>query len=276
MLKQKIEVNALHLRPKEAEYMIRKWVQNSLDALGYEIRRKSKSNDVPSDFEEEHIKTLHLVKDKTMTSPQRIFSLIEAIKYIEVNKLEGAIVECGVWKGGSMMTAAITLSNLGNNKRHLFLYDTFEGMSDPTDSDISVGGQSARDLLKANEDRDQNPVWAYSALEEVTNNLSSTGYPAQNIHYIQGKVEETIPKTIPDKIAILRLDTDWYESTRHELEHLFPLLVDNGVLIIDDYGHWAGARKAVDEYFRNLKIIPYLSRIDETGRIVIKNNHASR
>ncbi len=261
---------------KKAEYMIRKWVQNSLEALGYEITRKNKKNELPSDFADDHIKILQRVRDKTMTSPQRIFSLIEAIKYIEVNNIEGAIVECGVWKGGSMMTAAITLSNLGNNKRHLFLYDTFEGMSEPTDSDISVGGQSARDLLKANQDRDQNPVWAYSALEEVTNNLNSTGYPEKNIHYVKGKVEETIPQTIPEKIAILRLDTDWYESTRHELEYLFPLLVNNGVLIIDDYGQWEGAKKAVDEYFRNLKIIPYLSRIDETGRILIKNNHAPR
>ena len=77
-----------------------------------------------------------------------------------------------------------------------------------------------------------------------------------------------IPKYLPGEIALLRLDTDWYKSTQHELIHLYPLLVGSGVLIIDDYGHWQGAKKAVDEYFSDKKIL--LNRIDYTGRISIK------
>jgi O-methyltransferase len=89
-----------------------------------------------------------------------------------------------------------------------------------------------------------------------------------------GKVEDTFPKDTPDKIAILRLDTDWYESTRHELIHLYPKLSIGGVLIIDDYGHWEGARKAVDEYINDNTLRILLNRIDYTGRIAVKMDPA--
>src|SRR5690606_24776929 len=101
-------------------------------------------------------------------------------------------------------------------------------------------------------------------------NMVSTGYPMERCHFVEGKVEDTIPATVPDRISLLRLDTDWYESTRHELEHLWPLLQPGGVLIIDDYGHFEGARKAVDEYFLDRSDAPLLNRIDYTGRIAIK------
>lgn len=108
----------------------------------------------------------------------------------------------------------------------------------------------------------------YSPIEEVKANMLQTGYPAANIVWVKGKVEETIPATIPAQIALLRLDTDWYESTRHELQHLYPLLSSKGVLLIDDYGAWQGARKATDEFFGNRV---YLHRIDWTGRLLIKD-----
>ena len=99
--------------------------------------------------------------------------------------------------------------------------------------------------------------------------MKSTGYPVGNIRLLKGKVEDTIPGTMPAKIALLRLDTDWYESTKHELTYLFPLLEKSGVLIIDDYGAWQGARKAVDEYLKDNGTV-YLNRIDFTGRLLIK------
>lgn len=99
--------------------------------------------------------------------------------------------------------------------------------------------------------------------------MAATGYPKDNIIFIKGKVEQTIPGTLPGKIALLRLDTDWYESTKHELNHLYPLLEKAGILIIDDYGAWQGARKAVDEYFSTNGPV-YLHRLDFTGRLVIK------
>jgi hypothetical protein len=91
-------------------------------------------------------------------------------------------------------------------------------------------------------------VWARSPLDEVRRNLLATGYPADRVRFVVGRVEDTLPDQAPESIALLRLDTDWYASTRHELVHLFPRLAVGGVLLIDDYGHWQGARQAVDEY----------------------------
>lgn len=221
------------------------------------------------DLSEEDQGIARRVQPYTMTSPQRVAALIAAVRYIEHRQLPGSIVECGVWKGGSCMAAALTLLAKNSSKRDLYLYDTFEGMSEPTEHDKVIStGASAKHLLDTNT-KDKS-IWAAAGIEEVRRNVTSTGYPADKFHFVQGKVEDTIPQTLPDRIAILRLDTDWYESTAHELHHLFPLLEPGGVLIIDDYGHWDGARKAVDEYFASSDRAILLNRIDYTGRIAIK------
>jgi hypothetical protein len=208
----------------------------------------------------------------TMTSLERRASLVGAVDHIVKHRIEGDIVECGVWRGGSMMTIALALMSRGDTSRHLYLYDTFEGMSEPTEHDKAVSGELAKSQLDRTK-RDQ-PLWAVSALEDVKANLSATGYPPERIHYVRGKVEDTIPATLPGRIALLRLDTDWYESTRHELQHLYPLLVKGGVLIIDDYGHWQGARQAVDEYFASASEPVFLHRVDYTARLLIKSHGA--
>lgn len=99
--------------------------------------------------------------------------------------------------------------------------------------------------------------------------MADTGYPIERVRFVEGRVEDTLPVRVPDRISLLRLDTDWYESTRCELEHLFPKLVPGGVLIVDDYGHWEGCRRAVEEYFDENNIPMLLNRIDYTGRIGI-------
>jgi O-methyltransferase len=234
-----------------------------------EIKR-IKPKPLPADFEDLHRKVVDRVQPFTMTSPERLFGLIEAIKYLHKNNISGDIVECGVWKGGSMMAVATVLKDLNDLDRNLFLYDTFEGMSAPTENDIAVTGEAAAAQLEKDHNKETNLVWAYSPLEEVKQNIESTNYPAQRIHYIKGKVEDTIPATMPGEIALLRLDTDWYESTKHEMIHLFPKLKKGGVLIIDDFGHWEGAKKAIVEYIEENKIQILLNRLDETGRIAIK------
>jgi O-methyltransferase len=231
---------------------------------------KNKSTSLPEDFNTYHSDIYHKVKEYTMTSPERVFSLIEAVNYVLRCKIEGSIVECGVWKGGSMMAAILRLQEMGDTERSLFLYDTFEGMSEPTEFDMDPSGQKATTLLNTRTKTEEDHVWAFSPLEAVKASIYQTQYPKELIHFIKGKVEETIPQTIPEKIAILRLDTDWYESTKHELIHLFPRLVKGGVLILDDYGHWSGAKKAVDEYIHENNITMLLNRIDNTGRIGIK------
>jgi len=223
----------------------------------------------PLDFDPAMQNLCREVSPFTMTSPERVFALRQSVHHIIRNKIVGDIVECGVWKGGSMMVIARTLMELGVTDRNLCLFDTFQGMSEPTALDSSRDGESASDLL-AMADKDTSWVWAYSPLEEVGKNVKGTGYPAERIAFVKGKVEDTLPANSPKQIALLRLDTDWYESTYHELVHLYPNLSAGGILIIDDYGHWEGARKAVDQYFQEQGLKPLLHRIDYTGRICIK------
>jgi len=221
----------------------------------------------PHDYDEEAKDTIRAVKPRTMTSPEKLNALIYAVRYVVRHRIPGDIVECGVWRGGSMMTVAKTLLSEGDTQRHLHLYDTYEGMSEPTEHDVRHDGRPAADMLAAT-DRDA-PIWAYASLEDVQQAMRETEFPADLIHYYKGKVEDTIPKNMPDRISLLRLDTDWYESTRHELEHLWPRLVPGGVLMLDDYGWWDGARRAVDEWLEESKVPLLLLRADE-GRVAVK------
>lgn len=204
-----------------------------------------------------------------MTTPERIEAVVRAVEYIVKANIAGAFVECGVWKGGSMMAIAETLLRLGQSDRALYLFDTFQGMTAPAERDRDYRGKPAAGAM-AREPR-TSPLWAVAPIEEVRQNMQRTGYPTQRVTFVPGLVEETIPREAPERIALLRLDTDWYKSTRHEMEHLFPRLSSGGVLIVDDYGHWSGARQAVDEYLDDHDVPLLLCRIDYTGRIAVKS-----
>ncbi|MCI5222092.1 MAG: macrocin O-methyltransferase [Candidatus Electrothrix sp. AR4] len=169
-----------------------------------------------------------------------------------------------------MLAAAMTLDSLGSTARELYLFDTFSGMTEPTGNDVDHFGVDASELLKQEERSKESMVWCLSGISEVQETMSKSSYPEKKIHYVAGDVLDTLPDNAPEKIALLRLDTDWYESTKHELETLFSRLSVGGILIIDDYGHWKGAKKAVDEYIKKYKIDIKLHEIDYTGRIAIK------
>ena len=245
----------------------KKIIQKSANLMGYQITKISNSDPV-IDKDELFRKIYDKCKKYTMTSKERMYALYKSVEYIINSKIPGDFVECGVWRGGSTMLIAKILLELNATDRKIYLYDTFEGMSEPTEDDYIVANKSisAKNMWK--KEQKENNQWCFSPLSEVKNNMLSTGYPKDNIVYVKGKVEDTIPKTMPSKISLLRLDTDWYESTKHELIHLFPTLANGGVLIIDDYGCWAGSKKAVDEYFSDSIIL--LNRIDYTGRIGTK------
>jgi len=240
------------------------------NALGLDVKEILR-NQIP-DATPSQIEIVAAVRELTMTSPERILSLCNAVKYLSDNKIDGDFVECGVWRGGSMAAAAMTLldSPTAKSDRRLWMYDTFDGMSEPTELDVDFTGQTAEALLTQQDKADAKSVWCRSPLEQVKSTMEETGFPIDQVVFVQGKVEDTLPVQSPDQIAMLRLDTDWYESTRCELEHLFPKLVVGGVLIVDDYGHWEGCRRAVDEYFEKHNIAMLLNRIDYTGRIGIK------
>jgi predicted O-methyltransferase YrrM len=206
----------------------------------------------------------------TMTSPERMYAVYQAVRHVVRARVPGDIVECGVWRGGSSMLAALALLEAGDDERALYLYDTFAGMSEPGERDVTVSGASARPEWRQAQRGEVNE-WCYSPLEEVERNLRSTGIDPARLHFVEGKVEDTIPATAPEQIAVLRLDTDWYESTWHELTHLYPRLSPGGVLIVDDYGHWQGAREAVDRYFGEVAEPILLARTDYTGRIGVRS-----
>lgn len=235
---------------------------------GYELRRRAPP-DPPPDLERDFLALYERCKPYTRTSVERMYALYQASRYLVRAAIPGAVVECGVWRGGSAMIAAMALAAGGETSRELWLYDTYEGMSEPTAEDRDWRGISAAELLQKGEANKETSVWCYSSLDEVRGNMARTGYPVDRMRFVKGKVEDSIPGQAPAQIALLRLDTDFYESTYHELVHLYPRLAPGGVLIIDDYGHWAGARKATDQYFAELGRPVLLQRIDYTGRLAI-------
>ena len=247
--------------------MIRPAIHKFFHLFGLDVHRfPPQLPEYPPDFRSDETEIVRAVQPWTMTSPERIYVLIQAVRYLNRAAIPGAIVECGVWKGGSMATVARTLLQMKDASRDLYLFDTFQGMTEPTMVDVDYSGKQASHVMaEAN-----GTLCGDAPLEQVKKVLYATGYPKERIHFIEGRVEETIPAYAPESLALLRLDTDWYESTRHELLHLFPRLIRAGVIIIDDYGHWKGSRKACDEYFEQNRIPILLNRIDLSGRIAVK------
>ncbi|KAB2952497.1 MAG: hypothetical protein F9K19_17325 [Rhizobiaceae bacterium] len=215
----------------------------------------------------------------TMTSPERGFALWNAVGHIAREGIPGCLVECGTWKGGSAMLMILAGIHHGLSGREIFLFDTFEGMTPPTAGDVDVHGRSAEVLLeKSAENKTSELIWAYATLDEVRKNIGRVLSDLDNVHFIKGDVVETLPRTVTGPIALLRLDTDFYESTQAELAHLYKQVSEGGILIVDDYGHWSGAQKAVDEFFGTLAAgeRPFLSAIDYTGRIGVKPNNTTK
>jgi hypothetical protein len=234
----------------------------------YDVRRRALG--VERDMEPEFVAILEACAPYTLTSPERMYALSQGVRHVVAQEVAGELVECGVWRGGSCMLMAMTLAALGVGDRTIRLYDTFTGMTRPGDVDRRAkDGAEQLTRWQANRRDDYND-WAYAPLEEVRLNMAATGYPERLVHYVAGEVERTLPDESPHQIALLRLDTDWYSSTYHELVHLYPRLAPGGVLVLDDYGLFEGARKAVDQYFRENGVTMLLNRVDATGRIGVK------
>jgi len=229
--------------------------------LGFEVTGLG-----PHDAEPHWLEIYDRVEPFTMTSLSRVFACIAAAEHVSKRGIEGAIVECGVWKGGSSMAALLALVRRSDFSREVWLYDTYEGMTAPGEHDAEANKQ----LFASHSRDDGSSDWCRAELGEVFANIESCGYPMAQMKFIKGRVEKTIPGALPDRISVLRLDTDFYESTRHELEHLYPRLSSGGILMIDDYGAHAGAKRAVDEFLLEESIDVFLSRIDSSGRLLIK------
>lgn len=243
-------------------------VRRCIQPLGIDVVRHPRAT---PDFSSSERALVKSVAPYTVTTPERILALANSVRWITEEKLPGAIVECGVWRGGSMMVVAQTLLEMDVHDRELYLFDTYEGMTAPTGEDRDHQGRAAAVHFTKKQTGEDSADWTRASVGEVRANLGRTGYPADRVHLVKGKVEETLPAEAPESIAILRLDTDWYESTKHELVHLWPLLMPGGICIIDDYGHWAGSRRAVDEYFDSLGKRVLMHRVDYAGRLIVKS-----
>jgi hypothetical protein len=244
-----------------------------VSATGYRLvradqpKKKQKPPPFPRYYDEEARAVIRAVRPWTMTSREKLFALIVAVRYVVDHAIAGDVVECGVWRGGSMQAIARVLAARGDTSRELHLFDTFEGMPPPGAEDVKHGGPSAAELLRERP-RTHN-VWAIADLEDVRAGMARVHYPAERIHYHPGLVEDTLPGAAPERIALLRLDTDWYASTRHELEHLYDRVSTGGVVIIDDYDYWDGSRKAVDEFMAATGARLLLAPMG-SGRLAIK------
>ena len=196
-----------------------------------------------------------------MTTPERCRNLWDLCQTILTNKIPGSFVECGVWRGGSAATMALAMRHFGET-RPLHLFDSFEGLPEPGDKDGDMavaysGGRSSGALDSIHQ--------CEAGLGEVRQLLhQQLRLPEDQVHYHVGWFQNTVPADAPQlgTVAILRLDGDWYESTRVCLENLYPLLAPGGVLILDDYFCWEGCRKAADEYRAEHNIIAPIIQVD--------------
>jgi hypothetical protein len=249
--------------------MLKQMAQSVLNRVGVKLVSKNSPefSDIPVGVEEGFLEVHRRCRPHTLSSAAAMYGLYKAVQYIVTNDIPGDIAECGVFCGGSIMVCAMALLEFGDRSRRLYLYDTFEGMTEPTARDVDVHGKSPTDHLK---------VWGLSnmqqmaraTLDQVKTNLRTTGYPEDQFIFVKGRVEDTIPQTAAAQLALLRLDTDWHASTSHELRNLFPRLSPRGVLIVDDYGFWRGSREACDEYFNENKVPILLTRMGRGGEVI--------
>ena len=250
--------------------MLRNFVNSTFGKFGYKVVRNKVEDIYPSQFLDEYGR----ITEYSMVDLPGAFVLWNAVEHVCRSSIVGALVECGVWRGGMSILMRRRAQLLeGSLLRPQFLYDTFEGMSKPSDLDTDKHGNQAASLLQsANRKSQVDNVWAYASLNDVKANFEVNGLKSQDnqLQFIVGKVEDTIPSTIPESIALLRLDTDWYESTRHELVHLYPKVSRGGILLIDDYGYWNGCRKAVDEYFASVNPRPFFVSLPDGALVGVK------
>lgn len=248
---------------------LRRLLRQQLHARGWS--KTPPSHGLTSEVDAQLQATIAAVQPYTLTGPERITALVDAVRYVVRAEVPGALAECGVWRGGSALAMLRTLLELGVTDRDVWLYDTFTAMPAPTDRDVDLHGVSALSMhaALALDPTIVDPAYEYLPFERVRELLLGTGYPEQRLHFVQGLVEDTVPDHAADRLALLRLDTDYYTSTRHELEHLAPRLSPGGVLLVDDYGHWRGSQEAVDEWMATLPRPLLLQRIDYTARLAI-------
>ena len=256
--------------------MLKDVLKKVIDKSGYEIQRKHSL--LGYDLEDEANELILRIRPNTMLSRERLVTLYQQVVHCERNDLAGDFVECGVWKGGSVGLMALANLKTGKSRRHIHLYDSFSEICEP---DGKVDGARAVEEVRAwSKDGGVSgklvPVAGFYDLLGGPGTLEGNrellekkiGYDPAFLHYHKGWFQDTLPATAKQvsQIAILRLDGDWYASTKVCLDYLYSKVVKDGFVIIDDYGAYDGCRKAVDEFRASQKINGYLHHIDKVAR----------
>jgi O-methyltransferase len=249
--------------PPPPSYLPTKARQISLPQRGFEIckapyskeRLQKQFHEMKDDVFWQIVPEVH---DFTQLPIEPMWSLYEAVRYIVAKGIKGDFVECGVFFGGAAMLIAKTLMSLGETSRMIWLYDSFQGFV----------GQQAKDDITWYGDSIKAHFPDFDGI--AMDNIASMGYPAEKLRLVKGDIERTALDNQNGDIALLRLDTDTYHSTKAELESFYPKLATGGILIIDDYGHAYGARRAVDEYFAQPSSRVLLNRVNFTNRLAVK------
>lgn len=254
-------------------------VVNSLASkLGYEVSISRRGTDqLGYDLLAEANETIRVIRSHTMLPYRRLVTLYQQAVFCEATNLPGSFVECGVWKGGAVGLMALANLRHGSTRRHLHLFDSFEGLPEP---DQSVDGQRATEFAQRVGGGVGGKLVALEGAFEGVGTLEvnqelleqTIGYPPEYLHYHKGWFQDTLPEQAADvgEIAILRLDGDWYSSTKLCLMHLYEKVVRGGFVVLDDYGWFEGSKKAVDEFMEREGVKAFLNHIDNAGRYWIK------
>lgn len=257
--------------------MIKSTLKRALAATGFEIRRRRSYEPTevdPVEFSKADREVLHFVLENrlTMGRRERVIATISACKHAVQAGIDGDFVECGVWRGGNSIAAKLTFENYGSDKK-VWLFDTFAGMTQPSDLDTSrFVKKSALERFRETQKEEHNE-WCFASVQDVKANFEAAGADVAGVKFVEGDVIETLAgPNVPEQLCVLRLDTDWYDSTKAELNVLYPRLSVGGSLLIDDFGHWDGARRAVEEYLAALppRARPLLHFTDYSGRMGVK------
>lgn len=256
--------------------MIGAVLKKAAKSFGFEVHRLGNGTDtIPVEFEARDVRILNYVRDRklTMAGQLRIIATINACKHAVLAEVPGDFVECGVWRGGNSLAAKMTFEAYDSQKR-VFLFDTFAGMTPPTKYDTSAYEKvDSQAQFKAG-DRGKHNDWCFASLDDVRASFEASGVDMAGVAFVAGDVMKTlkVKKNLPQAISVLRLDTDFYDSTKAEMEVLYPLLSSRGSLLLDDFGYWDGARRAVTEYINALPSSqqPLLNFTDTSGRMAIR------
>lgn len=215
----------------------------------------------------------------TTASFDRGLALFRSIRYVAQNFLPGDFVVCGVRRGGSSIIAIKTFAHFGMDDKRFWLFDTFAGATEADTSDGGAAESLADVCVDAASHSSEALLGAKADIDSVRTNLRATGCDLDRVDFVQGDVRNLLPSAGPDRICCLCLDPDSYDAAQAELEHLYPRLVEEGVLLLSDFGGSQGVRRAVDEYFDKLRIgghtRPFFHYIDEAGRLMVKPGHAA-